>query len=231
MNISYQNVLERLKEERLNKHLSQLEMGQIMRISQSYYSKAELGVRRFSYYEIQYLCESEVDSYFIFTGKRCSGRYKHVWESCSYDELLNLFYILCLSIEYLYLNRLAYKGQAMYQEIKYIKNIISPDKKNNNIFYNLRRSLRYNQHEMSKMINVDIKKLRDLENGRVLPDSEIIWNMYCIYNIPPALLVKSKIDLASTIDNLLSTEEPELALFLFSYLEQLHEFWINKGNE
>ena len=84
---------------------------------------------------------------------------------------------------------------------------------------------------MSQMINVDIKKLRDLENGRVLPDSEIIWSMYCIYNIPPALLVKSKIDLASMIDNLLSSVEPELALFLFSYLEQLHEFGINKGSE
>ena len=47
MNMSYQNVLERLKEERLDKHLSQLEMGQIMRMSQSHYSKAELGRRRF----------------------------------------------------------------------------------------------------------------------------------------------------------------------------------------
>lgn len=227
MNTSYQNVLERLKEERLNKQLSQLEMGQIMRMSQSHYSKAELGVRRFSYYETQYLCESEVDSYFIFTGKRCVDRYKHVWERCSYDELVNLFYILCLSIEHLCLNCRGHKCQEIHQDIRYIKYIIALDKKNNNIFYNLRRSLGYNQLEMSKVINVDVKKLRDLENGRVLPDSEIIWCMYNIYNIPPALFVKSRMDLATTIDDLLSAVEPELEKLLFSYLEQLCELGIN----
>ena len=229
MNISYQNVLERLKEERLNKQLSQLEMGQIMRMSQSHYSKAELGTRRFSYYETQYLCDSEVDSFFIFTGKRCTGRYKYIRETCSYDELEKLFYVLCLSLEYLCINCQENKWQAMYQDIRYIKYVIVLDKKNNNIFFNLRRSLGYNQHEMSKMLNVDIKKLRDLENGRVLPDSEIIWSMYRIYNIPPALFVKSRRDLASTIDDLLSAVEPELATFFFSYLEQLHELGKNKA--
>lgn len=228
MSISYQNVLDRLKEERLSKNLSQLEMGQIMRMSQSHYSKAELGIRRFSYYETQYLCESEVDSHFIFTGKRCSDRYKYIWERCSYDELVNLFYILCLSIEHLCLNCLGHKWKTIYQDIRYIKHIFVLDKKNDNVFYNLRRALKYNQNEMCKVINVDIKKLRDLENGRVLPDSEIIWDMYCRYNIPPALLVKSKVELASTIADLLSTVEPEFEMFLVSYLEQLHEFRLNE---
>lgn len=44
-------------------------MGRILRMNQSHYSKVEHGRRRFTYYETQYLCEADIDSYYIFTGK------------------------------------------------------------------------------------------------------------------------------------------------------------------
>ena len=46
----YQDVLSRLKEERENRELSQEEISRYMKMSQSLYSKAELGNRRFTYH-------------------------------------------------------------------------------------------------------------------------------------------------------------------------------------
>lgn len=62
MSTSYESVLERLKEERLRKQWTQYEMGRILRMNQSHYSKVEHGRRRFTYYETQYLCEADIDS-------------------------------------------------------------------------------------------------------------------------------------------------------------------------
>ena len=69
--MTYQNVLERLKEERLRQRWSQTQMGGHMRMSQSHYSKAELGNRRLTFYQLQYLCESEIDVHYVFTGYKC----------------------------------------------------------------------------------------------------------------------------------------------------------------
>ena len=55
MNESYQNVLERLKEERIRQNWSQEQICRQLRMSQSHYSKVELGKRRFTYYEVPYL--------------------------------------------------------------------------------------------------------------------------------------------------------------------------------
>lgn len=71
MNAKYQSFCERLKEERLRLELSQVEIGQILRMSQSHYSKIELGTRRLTYYETQCLSETNADVYYIFTGEKC----------------------------------------------------------------------------------------------------------------------------------------------------------------
>ena len=67
MSKDYADVLERLKEERERHKISQEEMGQLMRMTQSHYSKAELGKKRFSYYEMMYLCDSALDLYYIYS--------------------------------------------------------------------------------------------------------------------------------------------------------------------
>lgn len=48
----YQEVSNRLCEERKRLGYSQQQMGQLIRMSQSHYSKVELGKRRLSYYEV-----------------------------------------------------------------------------------------------------------------------------------------------------------------------------------
>lgn len=59
----YQDFLDKLKEERISRKWTQLQMGQKLRMTQSHYSKAEMGSRRFTYYEMKCLCETDLDIY------------------------------------------------------------------------------------------------------------------------------------------------------------------------
>ena len=67
MKETYQDFLDRLKEERLRLGLSQDEMGRLLRMTQSHYSKAEHGAKRFTYYETQCICDTDVDVYQTYT--------------------------------------------------------------------------------------------------------------------------------------------------------------------
>ena len=102
MSVTYQDFRERLKEERLRLKISQLEIGQILRMSQSHYSKVELGTRRLSYYETQCLCETRVDVYYIFTGEKCEIEMNDFFSECTFEELACYLEILCAILICLY---------------------------------------------------------------------------------------------------------------------------------
>ena len=61
-----------------------------------------------------------------------------------------------------------------------------------NMFYMIRRIKNYSQKEMAAQLGVDVKKLRDLENNRSLPDSELVWRMHQLFGLSPAIMLKDK---------------------------------------
>ena len=199
MSIVYQDVLRRLKEERQRQHWSQTQISEYMRMSQSHYSKAELGNRRFTFYEIQYLCESEVDVHYFFTGYKCLYRNNEFFEKRSYSELTCYINILFSLADYFYKNKKSDKWDNIYRRTEYIKYIIAQCKSNANILYTIRQIQDYTQYEMANLLNIDVKKLRDMENTKILPDSELLWRIYSLFQIPPAVLLKDDKGLASEI--------------------------------
>ena len=175
MDMAYGDFLKRLKEERVNRKLTQLQMGSGLRMGQSHYSKAELGTRKFTFYEMQSLCETELDVFYILTGIRLDGKYREVLETRSYHELSFLMRIVC------YLDSFRNKNDLQY----YLGD-------SNNIFYSLRRVKNYSQKKMSELLGMDVKKLRDMEKGVTLPDSEMILKMYHILQVPFFVILKEK---------------------------------------
>lgn len=97
----YEDFLVRLKEERVIRKWSQQQMGRKLRMTQSHYCKAELGVRRFTFYEMKCLCEAELDIYYIFTGRRCRPEYQEFYKDCTYEELKCYLAVLCPIAGYL----------------------------------------------------------------------------------------------------------------------------------
>ncbi|MBD5499171.1 MAG: helix-turn-helix domain-containing protein [Lachnospiraceae bacterium] len=204
MNESYQNVLQRLKEERKRKKWSQEQISRQLRMSQSHYSKVELGKRRFTYYEVQYLYGLDVDAHYIFTGQKSGTEQEVFFSNCDYRELNFYMHILAYVAEYLYVVRRLSNWETVYKELKYIGYITAPDRINDNSLFALRRAVECSQQKMAEKLGVDIKKIRSMENGESLPDSEILWNLYQFFRIPPAIFIKSERGMVCAIGCILS---------------------------
>ncbi len=221
MHIAYEDVLKRLKEERNRICWSQKEMSQCVRMSQSNYSKVELGLRRLNYYELKCLSESDVDLHYIYTGQKGSDRYKDFFCNCSYSELI-CFISVIYSIVVLRCGKdSAGKWKSILEKIKYVP-LIEDNQKPNNIFLMLRRLNDYQQQKMAEIVGVDVKKLRDLEKGRSLPDSELLCRLYDFFGIPPAVILKDKRGLESEISIFLEMLNADDRKEILEVIKALH---------
>ena len=219
---SYNDFLVRLKEEREGKQLSQNDMSRYARISQSKYSKAEHGQRRFHYRELEGMCESDVDLHYIFTASRGSGKYLEFFSECNYQELL--FFLEYLSSYITYRHRTSYDllWKQLYERVKYVP-FLERGIGSSNLFVRLRQSVGHSQMKMAEELGLDVKKLRDLENGRSQPDSELFFNMYDKFEIPPSVILRDSKGVARELEILLELMEASEQEKLFELLERMHE--------
>lgn len=224
MNASYNDFLVRLKNERIRYKMTQKEMSGKLKVVQNHYSKIECGKKRMSYYEINHLCETELDIYYIFTGKSC--------EKKSYEKVERRHAMYCLRI----INLLAYnrsihadpkqeQWRSIYQQTKYLNYIDDSYGSKTNIFYAVRKHLGCTQMEMSQNLGVDVKKLRDLESGRVLPDSELMFNLYQHYGVSPSAFLENSHCAQSEIEYLVENADHEVGETLNECVTFVMEHW------
>ena len=223
MSIAYQEFCERLKEERMQMKLSQLEIGRLLRMSQSHYSKVELGKRRLSYYEIQCLCDTKADVYYIFTGEKCQIELCDFSSESTFEELKCYLEILCVLLIYSDRHGKIILSEEMYKKIENIRYALMLCKKDKTLFYKLRRALNYNQKKMADLLKVDVKKLRSMESGKILPDSEIIWQLSEVFYIPYALLLKDRKGLVCEISYLLQLIEESKRKDVLESIKSIHK--------
>lgn len=199
-------MLKRLIEERKRLGLSQKEMARLVYITQSNYSKVEKGFHRLSYEELKYLSKAKVDIFYIFTGYRCAGKYVEYFQQYTYIELcyyLGIIYSLVVLNDY---RSNAEQWKDIVKRVKYVP-LVLDCKKSSNIFLIIRHMTGSRQKPMAEKLGVDIKKFRELEKDRCLPDSEIIWKLYNFYQVSPAVVLKDKHCLINEISSLLEELE------------------------
>lgn len=207
-NLVYENVLERLREERGRLSITKADMSRYLHMDQSNYRKAELGqYRRFSYFEVKSMSDLGINVNYIYTGKVKKVITLDFIEKLSVNRLKSILQIIYTIVELSYKEGFNQQYKALLEELKYIffiKQNVNPS----DIFLTVRRLKGYTQIKMADMIGVDVKKLRDLENGKKLPDSEIISKMYEVFKIlPVVILVQSYGNGASKTTNNNSQEE------------------------
>lgn len=79
--------------------------------------------------------------------------------------------------------------------------------KSSNIFLMVRYITGIQQKLMAEKLGVDVKKYRELEKNRCLPDSEIIWKLFHLFQISPAVVLKDKKILINELSSLLESIE------------------------
>lgn len=223
MDLKYNDFLERLREERISRKLSQLQMGQKMRMTQSHYSKAEIGSRRFTYYEMKCLCETNFDVYYVFTGYRCKPGYRDFFMECTYGELKCYLIMLCSVLEHLYDSHLLDLEKSICRKIELIQYVLIPCRDNKTIFYSLRRGMDYSQKKMADILDMDVKKLRNIENGNVLPDSEIIWKVSEELGVPFSIILSDVNGLGGEISYLVELIENDTRRKMFERMKAYHD--------
>lgn len=221
MGADYNDVVNRIKEERVRLGLSQREMACFARINQSNVNRVEQGTRRFSYSELKYLCDSPIDVHYMFMGNKCGETYKEYFAHYDYGELVNIMHILSsagmlargVDVAECWRNIYANAALLWHKEKK---------KAEANIFLLIRQLKDYRQLQMAKIIGVDVKKLRDLENDRNLPDSELIWKMYQLFGVSPAFILRDKSCLINEVCFALEAMDEELRIKVLSIIEAVY---------
>lgn len=198
-NLVYENVLERLREERGRLSITKADMSRYLHMDQSNYRKAELGqYRRFSYFEVKSMSDLGINVNYIYTGKVKKVITLDFIEKLSVNRLKSILQIIYTIVELSYKEGFNQQYKALLEELKYIffiKQNVNPS----DIFLTVRRLKGYTQIKMADMIGVDVKKLRDLENGKKLPDSEIISKMYEVFKILQVVMIGTKNCMLDTI--------------------------------
>lgn len=198
-NLVYENVLERLREERGRLSITKADMSRYLHMDQSNYRKAELGqYRRFSYYEVKSMSDLGINVNYIYTGKVKKFISLDFIEKLSANRLKSILQIMYTVVELSYKEGFNQQYEILLEELKYIyfiKQNVNPS----NIFLTIRQLKGYTQIKMADMIGVDVKKLRNLENGKKLPDSEIISKMYEVFKILPVVMIGTENCMLDTI--------------------------------
>lgn len=191
MCIRYEDVVIRLKQERLRMQWTQKMISKKLGMTQSHYSKAESGLKRFSYREMQSLNQIGVDVHYIFTGQRESlEKYEALFQGCGKQELLCIASVFCALKDYLNRKNRPDGGASVGHRTDPISYIFAAEDDKRSIWYLLRTFYDYTQKEMAVLMEIDIKKYRSIEREEILPDSEIILKTYNQFHIPPLLLLE-----------------------------------------
>lgn len=196
---SYDLFVKRLKEERESAGLTQREIAAMLRMGENYYSKVETSRRRLSFYETKQLCSTLLDSFYIFTGKRVDNQGAEFLSACSYHKLLYQYEIVCMTILGQTEQNMALPGTEDRRLLEYFRYLLATETTEKTMFKKHRQYSDYSQYEMAELLGIDPKKLRELEKGKLLPDSELIWKMSHRLGVPFSLMLQSRNGLISEI--------------------------------
>ncbi len=225
MNNDYQHVLSRLKEERERWNLPQRLLCYCMKIQQSHFSKGETGHRYFSYHELEGLCTSDVDVLYVFTGNKAkNGRSFPGLSEFGTEEAiccLNIVYTLASAAWFMHRDKTAF--EQIRQHLEYIQCGSGNTGTKNNVFFYVRNRCGYTQKKMADELGVDIKKLRELEKGRLLPDSGLIWKMHDRFHVSPAFILKDAKGLWNELNYVLDLLDDSDREIILRILENGHK--------
>lgn len=215
MNSNYKNFALRLKEERIRCGLTQQQLCNYIGVPQSSLSRTETGYIRFTYPRLRYLSDADIDIFYVFTGNRAPDILNFPEPSkAAPEELLYLLNVVSIHVNAAQThNRISLKNppnpsfEQISRQLAYLQYLSENAKTRPNIFHCLRRHRGYTQQKMAGLLGMDIKTLRNLEKGRRLPDSEVIWKMYHQFHISPAFILKNPKGLRKELNYILGLLE------------------------
>lgn len=220
MSEDYKAVFSRFSNERNRVGLSQKEISYHMKMSQSQFSKEENGNGRFSYYGMQGLADTQMDIFYIYTGKRYSGRYYEWFANLDFARCLSILGILAEMLSGMARTHQISGGRNFAEKMERLAHVALFKQGKENIYYELRKKYSYSQSKMADMLGTDRKKLISLEKERILPDSEDLYVLQERFGVYPSIMLEDARGVASAICHLLEMVDVKLREKIFEVLRE-----------
>ena len=188
--MQYSLIVRRLEAYRKKCHIPQTELAKDLNITQSQYSKIELGKVKLSYSVLNKLYEKGWDIDMIITGESCEPVLLSLERAFSDSDMRQ--YISGMKLCEWAMEQWAQKEQK--EEIigcRLLKIFLGSDEKVTPL-EKLRKAFGVSQIKMAEIVGVNIKKYRALEKGNVELDAELMANIYEVTKCKPAYFIDEK---------------------------------------
>lgn len=227
--MQYDLIVQKLEKYRKECHILQSEMADYLDITQSQYSKLELGRVKLSHEILKKLDAHGCNVDLMITGKEAEAilpSLEKVYEESSAEGFYDW-----LGLCYWLVNRGKYgKREEERIGIKLLRLFTNGDKKMTPL-ERLRKAYGVSQQQMADIIGVNIKKYRDLEKGKLQLDAELMANIYEVTKCRPSYFMNERGYYLSVISEecRYHTEKEDMLKVLLSAQKEIDE--IAKGKK
>lgn len=185
----YDSFCKRLREVRHAKNLTEKETGLMLSKSQDQYSRIEIGETIMNYFELKQLQKNDFDVDYLITGntsKKQKMDIIEIYDKYEQDNREQFLELLHWAIKYASPKR---HEEEQYKIMWQLFTLTIFGEKNLSLIEQLRKILKINQWDFAEELGVNIKKFRQLEKEKIMPDAYIICTIYEKYNCLPSILL------------------------------------------
>lgn len=191
MRRSYEEFLHRLSQYRLYLNMTQEEIGSVLGITQSQFSKMELGKTIVPYRSLKCLMKEGWDIDFLMTGKefgRNESELTSLIKNAEEEHRPELLYAVAWLLEQGIFRNNADICFETKCELEILK-IRANGNHTESVLYEIRKIAGISQIPMAEKLGVNIKKYRMLEKNKADPDAELLLRIYEVTGCKPSLLI------------------------------------------
>lgn len=190
MRSNYEDFLRRLNQYRLRLNMTQEETSNALGITQSQFSKMELGKTIMPYKALEHLICMGWDVDYLVTGKESARNISELRTLMMEVEEEHRRKLLDLAVWLLKQGIDKCVPDLNFEtkcEIEILKMRVN-DKASDTVLYRIRKISGMAQIPMAEKLGVNIKKYRMLEKNKVNPDAELLFRIYEVTGCKPSLL-------------------------------------------
>lgn len=227
MRNSYDDFLHRLNQYRLRINKTQKETSSELGITQSQFSKMELGKTIVPYKVLELLMKMGWDIDYLFTGKKsfsCTSELSSLLAEVEEQRKKEMLGVIAWCLEQ-GINKcvldISFETRC---EIGILK-MRAKEKRSESVLYEARKIAGIAQIPMSEKLGVNIKKYRKLEKKQLCPDAELLLRIYEATGCKPSLLFNYGENVERLIiDDLWNCITPPVRQGILSLVEQVYWF-------
>lgn len=224
--IAYIDIVKRLIQYRQSHRITQIQLAEIFSVTQCEISKLEANEYRISYYDLLQLhAKTDLDIDFLITGEPVTNTIFHTLEqnlvSSTNSAKYNYIDLILFSLNKIF-------GQTFIQNsetnhLNYLQRLLrysflSGNNQKNDCWINIRNAFGLTQIKMAEIMDVDIKRYRNIEKGVRTANAELLMNVYNTLQIYPSYFINGKIQnyqhLEQIFQNFSEKNQKEIIEFL-----------------